>query len=89
MQTKRVPKRSARLIALTWAIRDGIIDPDRSNMSEVARALGVDRATILRDLRDVRQTMDEIGGIYARLRTMPHPSDTSNLRSAKEGGDHD
>ena len=82
---KRVPKRSARLIALTWAIRDGLIEPGRSNMSEVARALGVNRATILRDMRDVQQTMDEVGSVYARLRNMPIPSDTSNLRNAKDG----
>lgn len=79
-ESKRMARRTGRLLGLHWAITDGWIDPESSNMSEIARLLGVNRSTVLRDLADAQDVAAEAGRVYARLRRMKPPSDTSAWR---------
>ena len=60
--------RTARLIALSMAIQEGQFDPDNANMSEIAKALGVNRSTIFKDFDVIRSVFSESGEMQAKLR---------------------
>lgn len=64
-------EKSARIIALAHAIQEGYFDPDKVNMSEVAKLLDLDRSTVMRDLRIVEGVLDEAKAIQAKLRNAP------------------
>lgn len=50
--------KSARLMALGYAIQEGYFDPDTVNMSDIAEVFCVHRGTIMRDLREVQAMLD-------------------------------
>ena len=64
----KMDTKAARLIALGHAIQEGYFNPETVNMSDLARALGVHRGTIMRDLCAVQSMLDESRRIQAILR---------------------
>lgn len=67
----RTDTKAARLVAFAVATELGLFDPATVNMSELARLLGVHRATILRDLGSVQVVIDESKRIQALLCQTP------------------
>lgn len=63
--------KAARLVALGHAIQEGYFDPGTVNMSDLARTLGVNRSTILKDLRVISEILDESKQIQTTLRNTP------------------
>lgn len=70
--------KAARLIALSHAIQEEYFDPDTVNMSDVARALGVSRGTIMRDLDVVNEMMESAKQMQATLRSTPTTTSRRN-----------
>ena len=67
----RTDTKAARLVAFGHAIQEGYFDPATVNMSDLARLLGVHRATIMRDLESVQEVIEESKRIQAQLRSAP------------------
>lgn len=64
-------QKSARIVALAHAIQEGYFNPTNVNMSDLARGLGVSRGTIMRDLVEVDEMLDEAKRIQSVLRSLP------------------
>lgn len=69
--SQRTDTKAARLVAFGHAIQEGYFDPTTVNMSDLARLLGVHRATIMRDMECVQAVIDESRRIQALLRQTP------------------
>lgn len=63
--------KAARLVAFGHAIQEGYFDPERVNMSDLARMMNVHRSTIMRDLRSVQEVIEEAKRLQAMLRQTP------------------
>lgn len=67
----RVGTRTARLIALSMAIQEQLFDPQSVNMSDIAKVIGVNRSTILKDFAVLNSVFDEAREMQAKLRNAP------------------